>query len=85
MLEDPSFSEAVQHLLPATLVVTGTDPDPDHPDHPIIYFAGEMETTSTSTMIGKVKMSPDDHITWHFVSLLAAIPLLIMHLNYCAW
>ena len=67
MFEDPEFRE-VYRSLEVNLYVDRTEPDPAHPTKPVIYFWGEMQTQSSSTMNGRVKMSVDNQIQWHFVS-----------------
>ncbi|KAF8963017.1 hypothetical protein BDZ97DRAFT_1822636 [Flammula alnicola] len=67
LFEDPDFREVFRSL-DVNLVVTRTEHDPNHPTRPIIYFFGEMHDPSTSTMTGRVKMTTDDQVQWHFVS-----------------
>ncbi|KAF4617215.1 hypothetical protein D9613_006230 [Agrocybe pediades] len=67
IFEDPAFREEFRSLQ-AKLIVTHTEHDPEHPDRPKIYFFGEMEEPSNSTMSGHVKMTKDNQIRWHFVS-----------------
>jgi hypothetical protein len=67
MFEDPEFVE-VFRTLDVTLYLKRTEPDPAHPTTPVLYFFGEMQAPSTSTMHGRVRMSVDNQIQWHFVS-----------------
>jgi len=67
MVEHPEFREVFRSLN-VNLYLKGTEPDPAHPTNPVLYFFGEMQTPSTSTMIGRVRMSVDNQIQWHFVS-----------------
>ena len=50
------------------LSFTKTEPDPAHPARPILYFSGEIQTAVPSTMTGRVRMTVDNQIRWHFVS-----------------
>ena len=50
------------------LCLKRVEPDPAHPTTPVLYFFGEMQAPSTSTMTGRVKMSVDNQIQWNFVS-----------------
>lgn len=50
------------------LHVLGTEPDAEHPDKPIISFAGVMKDLNQSIMNGQVWMTSDGYIRWHFVS-----------------
>ena len=67
MFEDPDFREEYR-ALEVKLYVTRTDKDPEHPTRPVISFFGEMQNPSTSTMTGRVKMTKDNQIQWHFVN-----------------
>ncbi|KAF9046302.1 hypothetical protein BJ165DRAFT_1142096 [Panaeolus papilionaceus] len=67
MFESPNFRE-VFRWLDVNLSVTRMEHDPKHPTKPIIHFFGEMQEPSSSTMTGKVQMTPDNQIQWHFVS-----------------
>ena len=67
MFEDPEFREVFRSL-DVNLSLKRTEPDPAHPTMPVLHFRGEMQTQSTSTMTGRVKMSVDNQIQWHFVS-----------------
>ena len=69
MFEDPEFREVFRSL-DVNLHLTRTEPDSAHPTTPILYFSGEMKAPSTSTMTGRVKMTVDNQIQWHFVSLM---------------
>lgn len=46
--------------------VLSTEPDPDHPTRPKINFAGSID--NHATMVGWLKVTPDNQIRWHFVS-----------------
>ncbi|PPR07753.1 hypothetical protein CVT24_003703 [Panaeolus cyanescens] len=67
LFQNPDFRE-VFRWLDVRLSVTKTEYDPKHPTKPIIHFFGEMQEPSSSTMTGKVKMTPDNQVQWHFVS-----------------
>ncbi|KDR83208.1 hypothetical protein GALMADRAFT_113420 [Galerina marginata CBS 339.88] len=67
LFEDPDFREEFRSL-DVKLCVTQTQKDPQHPTRPIIYFFGEMQEPSTSTMTGNVQMTKDNQVQWHFVS-----------------
>ena len=67
MFEDPEFREVFRSLN-VNLHLGRTEPDPAHPTTPVLHFFGEMEAPSTSTMTGRVRMSVDNQIQWHFVS-----------------
>ena len=67
MFEDPEFME-VFRTLDVNLYLKRTEPDPAHPRTPVLYFFGEMQAPSVSTMTGRVRMSVDNQIQWHFVS-----------------
>ena len=67
MFEDPDFREVFRSL-DVELCLTKTEPDPAHPATPILHFFGEMQGPSSSTMTGRVRMTVDNQIQWHFVS-----------------
>ncbi|KAF9522585.1 hypothetical protein CPB83DRAFT_864245 [Crepidotus variabilis] len=67
LFEAPDFREVFRSLN-VNLVVARTEKDPDHPTRPIIYFYGQMVDPSTPTMTGKIQMTPDNQVRWHFVS-----------------
>jgi hypothetical protein len=67
MFEDPEFRE-VYRSLNVNLYLKQAEPDPAHPATPVLYFFGEMQAPSMSTMTGRVRMSVDNQIQWHFVS-----------------
>ncbi|KAG0704455.1 hypothetical protein DFH29DRAFT_911428 [Suillus ampliporus] len=46
--------------------VINVEKDPDHPTRPIINYVGEMD--GNFTIVGYVKLTPDDQIRWHFVA-----------------
>ncbi|KAI0715635.1 hypothetical protein C8T65DRAFT_643498 [Cerioporus squamosus] len=51
------------------LRVLSTEEDPDHPGRPRINFGGTVDGTgSTATIVGYVKVTPDDQIRYHFTS-----------------
>ena len=76
MFEDPEFREVFRSL-DVNLYLKRTEPDPAHPTMPVLYFFGEMQAPSTSTMTGRVRMSVDNQIQWHFVSC-RAIPFVYL-------
>ena len=67
MIEHPEFREAFRSLN-VNLYFKRSEPDPAHPTTPVLYFFGEMQAPSTYTMNGRVRMSADNQIQWHFVS-----------------
>ncbi|KAG1728528.1 uncharacterized protein EDB91DRAFT_1060500 [Suillus paluster] len=46
--------------------VINVEQDPDHPTRPKINYVGEMD--GNFTIVGYVKLTPDDQIRWHFVA-----------------
>lgn len=70
MFEDPDFREVFRSL-EVKLYLVRTEPDPAHPTTPILHFLGEMQGGSTSTMNGRVSMTVDNQVQWHFVSWLS--------------
>ena len=49
--------------------VLSTEDEPDHPGRPRINFGGSIDGTgSTATIVGYVKVTPDEQIRWHFTS-----------------
>ncbi|KAH8091065.1 hypothetical protein BXZ70DRAFT_954171 [Cristinia sonorae] len=69
---DPSFMEAFR-TLHITVKVTATVPDPEHPTRPKIMWEGRIG--GTHMMSGWVKVTPDGHIRWHFVSGEPGLPM----------
>jgi len=67
MFEDPDFREVFRSL-EVKLYLVRTEPDPAHPTTPILHFLGEMQGGSTSTMNGRVSMTVDNQVQWHYVS-----------------
>ncbi|KAF8651974.1 hypothetical protein AX16_004617 [Volvariella volvacea WC 439] len=67
LFERPDFVEVFRSLV-VQVRVTRTLDDHDHPNRPAIYFVGVMSEPSTSTMSGKVQMTKDGQVQWHFVS-----------------
>ena len=65
LFEDPSFEEAFGSVNMQCHIVSH-EPDPHHPTRPIIHFAGGSE--NEPYLCGWVKLTPDGHIRWHFVS-----------------
>ncbi|TFK68962.1 hypothetical protein BDN72DRAFT_797050 [Pluteus cervinus] len=65
--ERPDFVE-VFRTLEIHIRVTRTLYDQRHPNRPTIYFVGAMGDPSTSTINGRVQMTPDNQVQWHFVS-----------------
>jgi hypothetical protein len=48
-----------------------SEADALYPTRPILHFSGQSERTETdgrTTMHGWVRVTPDGHIRWHFVS-----------------
>lgn len=46
--------------------VINVEQDPDHPTRPKINYVGEMD--GNFSIVGYVKLTPDDQIRWHFVA-----------------
>ncbi|KAG1818719.1 uncharacterized protein BJ212DRAFT_1446459 [Suillus subaureus] len=46
--------------------VINVEEDPDHPARPIINYVGEMD--GNFSIVGYVKLTPDNQIRWHFVA-----------------
>ncbi|EGN94026.1 hypothetical protein SERLA73DRAFT_171860 [Serpula lacrymans var. lacrymans S7.3] len=46
--------------------VINVEPDPAHPTRPVINYVGEMD--GHFTVMGWVKLTPDNQIRWHFVA-----------------
>jgi len=57
------------------LDVAHTEHDPEHPDRPSIIFFGQMRDPSTSTMSGRIEMTPDNQVHWSCVSTTNSIAL----------
>ena len=68
MFDDIEFRE-VFGLLDVDLHLERTEYDPAHPTTPVLYFFGNMQDPSMSRMTGRVKMTVDNQIQWHFVRL----------------
>jgi len=82
LFEHPDFQEVFRSL-PVKICVTKTEPDPKHPTRPIIYFFGEMRQPSTSTMTGRINMTDENQIQWHFVRLILHEATVCSYLNCC--
>ncbi|KAI0260673.1 hypothetical protein BC834DRAFT_831460 [Gloeopeniophorella convolvens] len=65
MFQDPGFRE-VFRVLPMHFRIIGTDPDPERPHRPRLVFTGGVR--DGQTLIGRVEMTPDDHVRWKWVS-----------------
>jgi len=65
IFEDPDFVEIFRSI-EVKLRVLSTEYDPAHPKRPKINFAGSIE--NHATMVGWIKLTPDDEIRWHFKS-----------------
>ena len=72
MFEDPEFREVFRSL-DVNFYLKRVEPDPAHPTTPVLYFFGEMQAPSTSTMPGRVRMSVDNQIQWHFVGCILKV------------
>ncbi|KAI0252115.1 hypothetical protein BJV78DRAFT_1125038 [Lactifluus subvellereus] len=64
VFRDPEFRE-VFRVLPVHFRVIGTERDPDHATRPRLMFAGEVR--DGQTMVGRVEMTPDEHLRWKWV------------------
>ncbi|KAH9949791.1 hypothetical protein B0H21DRAFT_725996 [Amylocystis lapponica] len=65
IFDDPGFVEVFRSIS-IELRVIGTEPDPAHPTRPVIRFAGEVD--QHATVVGWVKVTPDNQIRWHYKS-----------------
>lgn len=65
IFEDPEFVEICRSRN-VVMRVLSTEPDPDHPTRPKINFAGSID--NHATMVGWLKVTPDNQIRWHFKS-----------------
>lgn len=54
-------------MLPVHFRVIGAEEDPDYPNRPRLFFAGEVR--DGQTMVGRVEMTPDGHLRWKWVRL----------------
>jgi len=54
--------------------VINFEQDPDHPTRPRINYVGEMD--GNFSIVGYVKLTPDDQIRWHFVSFAPSLFIL---------
>ncbi|KAH9044592.1 hypothetical protein EDB85DRAFT_2070730 [Lactarius pseudohatsudake] len=61
---DPGFRETFR-VLPVYFRVIGFEEDPERPTRPRLVFAGEGR--DEQTMIGRVQMTPDEHLRWKWV------------------
>lgn len=60
--------------------VINVEQDPDHPTRPKINYVGEMD--GNFSIVGYVKLTPDDQIRWHFVSFTSRVNLLLLTLRW---
>ncbi|KAJ2934491.1 hypothetical protein H1R20_g2605, partial [Candolleomyces eurysporus] len=67
IFEADDFQEVFRNMK-VELHVLRTEPDPEYPDKPVIFFAGVMKDLSQSIMNGQVWMTSEGHVRWHFVS-----------------
>ncbi|RPD77628.1 hypothetical protein L226DRAFT_458664 [Lentinus tigrinus ALCF2SS1-7] len=68
IFDDPEFVEVFRSIS-VDLRVLSTEEDSDHPGRPRINFGGSIDgTANTATIVGYVKVTPDDEIRWHFTS-----------------
>ncbi|CCL99733.1 uncharacterized protein FIBRA_01755 [Fibroporia radiculosa] len=65
IFDDPDFVE-IFRCMDVELRVISTEADPNHPTRPKINFVGTANTNAT--MVGYVKITPDNQIRWHFKS-----------------
>lgn len=66
VFRDPEFREEFR-VLPVHFRVIGTEHDPYHVARPRLMFAGEVR--DGQTMVGRVEMTPDEHLRWKWVRL----------------
>ncbi|EDR02270.1 uncharacterized protein LACBIDRAFT_309620 [Laccaria bicolor S238N-H82] len=67
IFESDDFVE-IFRTMDVDLEVAHTEHDPEHPDRPVIIFFGKMRDPSTSTMSGRIEMTPDNQVHWSSVS-----------------
>lgn len=65
VFDDPNFVEVFRSI-DVKLRVLSTEADPDHPTRPRIKFGGSID--QEATMVGWVRVTPDNQIRWHFKS-----------------
>lgn len=66
IFENSNFTE-VYRRMHVHIQVTQVKYQPEHPEHPKLYFVGTMGDFSTSTMSGYVMLTADNQIQWSFV------------------
>ena len=54
-------------MLPVYFRVIGFEDDPEHPTRPHLIFVGDVR--DGETMIGRIEMTPDEHLRWKWVRL----------------
>ncbi|KAI9464950.1 hypothetical protein BJY52DRAFT_1202512 [Lactarius psammicola] len=64
MFQDSRFRDAFR-VLPVYFRVIGFEEDPERPNRPRLVFAGEVR--DGQTMIGRIEMTPDEHLRWKWV------------------
>lgn len=67
VFEADDFQEVFRNMR-VELHVLRTEPDPEYPDKPVIFFAGVMKDLNQSIMNGQVWMTSEGYVRWHFVS-----------------
>lgn len=67
IFQDPLFTE-VFRTLHIKIKLVSAERDPDHPTRPKLLWKGAI--SGTHVMSGWVRVTPDNHIRWHFVSWL---------------
>src|SRR6266702_1122398 len=66
MFQDLRFRDAFR-VLPVYFRIIGSEEDPEHPTRPRLVFAGEVR--DGESMIGRIEMTPDEHLRWKWVRL----------------
>ena len=74
IFESDDFVE-IFRTMDVDLNVVHTEHDPEHPDRPLITFFGQMRNPSTSTMSGRIEMTPDNQVHWSSVSTTDSVVL----------
>lgn len=68
--QDTSIFDGVEETLASIDIyfrVASIEPDPSHPSYPKINLIGEVD--GKFNMVGFVKLTDDDQVWWHYVSM----------------
>ncbi|SRR6266702_1647175 len=79
MFQDLRFRDAFR-VLPVYFRIIGSEEDPEHPTRPRLVFAGEVR--DGESMIGRIEMTPDEHLRWKWVRLRVCILATSMAYNF---